>query len=107
MAVGAHEEDCSAVTNHRSIENVWYKHFDRLSGHPIEIVWAWAPSERIVALEPTTKCVAVQLLLDKCNPHTNCMVISEQKSHSLSQSIGSINLALRGTVVVVEAVLAS
>jgi hypothetical protein len=54
MAVGAHKEDCSAVTNHRSIENAWYKHFDRLSGRPIEIVWAWVPTESIVVLEPIT-----------------------------------------------------
>jgi hypothetical protein len=54
MDVGTHEEDRSAVTNHRSIENAWYKPFDPLSVRPIEIVWAWAPTERIIVLLPIT-----------------------------------------------------
>jgi hypothetical protein len=70
MALGAHNEDCSALTNH---EMRGYKHFDSLIGRPIEIVWLWAPTKKIVVLEPIMKCVAVQLVLDKCNPHSNCM----------------------------------
>jgi hypothetical protein len=30
------------------ITNAWLQHFDPLSGHPIEIVWAWMTFERIV-----------------------------------------------------------
>jgi hypothetical protein len=76
MDGGAHQEDRSADANHNRLhplKNAWLQHFDPLSGRPIEIVWAWVTFERIVVLEPITKCMAVQLVLDNWNPHTNCM----------------------------------
>jgi hypothetical protein len=57
MDVGAHEEDRSADAYHNRLnpfKNAWLQHFDSLIRHPIEILWLWAPTKKIVVLEPIT-----------------------------------------------------